>query len=115
MRGEPRSERADKEASSAVSPCARPRDTSCTFPLDAIGQRRSILRPPARTANAPGGRDGIVVDYIINKAGEGYVLVVDDRDLTPELITLEFESGDAMVAYFEDGKRKPMVLDSVEN
>ncbi|EJG0621785.1 hypothetical protein [Vibrio parahaemolyticus] len=60
-------------------------------------------------------RDGIVVDYIINKAGEGYVLVIDDRDLTPELITLEFESGDAMVAYFEDGKRKPMVLDSVEN
>jgi len=60
-------------------------------------------------------RDGIVVDYIINKAGDGYVLVIDDRDLTPELITLEFESGDAMVAYFEDGKRKPMVLDSVEN
>ncbi|HHC6562965.1 TPA: hypothetical protein ACN36J_004174 [Vibrio parahaemolyticus] len=60
-------------------------------------------------------RDGIVVDYIINKAGEGYVLVIDDRDLTPELITLEFESGDAMVSYFEDGKRKPMVLDSVEN
>ncbi|HGZ6705692.1 hypothetical protein V3P89_21050 [Vibrio parahaemolyticus] len=60
-------------------------------------------------------RDGIVVDYIINKAGEGYVLVIDDRDLTPELITLEFESGDAMVAYFEGGKRKPMVLDSVEN
>ncbi|HFQ5304548.1 TPA: hypothetical protein ACGVAU_004292 [Vibrio vulnificus] len=60
-------------------------------------------------------RDGIIVDYIINKAGDGYVLVIDDRDLTPELITLEFESGDAMVAYFEDGKRKPMVLDSVEN
>ncbi|HIF5940433.1 TPA: hypothetical protein ACX3FZ_004438 [Vibrio parahaemolyticus] len=60
-------------------------------------------------------RDGIVVDYIINKAGEGYVLVIDDRDLTPELITLEFESGDAMVAYFEGGNRKPMVLDSVEN
>lgn len=60
-------------------------------------------------------RDGIVVDYIINKAGEGYVLVIDDRDLTPELITLEFETGDAMVAYFEGGKRKPMVLDSVEN
>ncbi|NAW55418.1 hypothetical protein CAG67_15895 [Vibrio sp. V41_P2S12T139] len=59
--------------------------------------------------------DGIIVDYIINKAGDGYVLVIDDRDLTPELITLEFESGDAMVAYFEDGKRKPMVLDSVEN
>ncbi|KOH04507.1 hypothetical protein ACZ98_23270 (plasmid) [Vibrio parahaemolyticus] len=60
-------------------------------------------------------RDGIVVDYIINKAGEGYVLVIDDRDLTPELITLEFETGDAMVAYFEKGQRKPMVLDSVEN
>ena len=60
-------------------------------------------------------RDGIVVDYTINRAGDGYVLVIDDRDLTPELITLEFESGDAMVAYFEDGKRKPMVLDSVEN
>ena len=60
-------------------------------------------------------RDGIVVDYIINKAGNGYVLVIDDRDLTPELVTLEFESGDAIIAYFEKGQRKPMVLDSVEN
>lgn len=60
-------------------------------------------------------RDGIIVDYIINKAGEGYVLVIDDRDLTPELLTLEFESGDAMVAYFENGKRQPMIFDSVEN
>lgn len=60
-------------------------------------------------------REGIVVDYIINKAGNGYVLVIDDRDLTPELVTLEFESGDAIVAYFEKGQRKPMVLDSVEN
>ncbi|EKO3663336.1 hypothetical protein M3929_002643 [Vibrio metschnikovii] len=60
-------------------------------------------------------REGIVVDYIINKAGNGYVLVIDDRDLTPELVTLEFESGDAIIAYFEKGQRKPMVLDSVEN
>lgn len=60
-------------------------------------------------------RDGIVVDYIINKAGNGYVLVIDDRDLTPELVTLEFESGDAIIAYFEKSQRKPMVLDSVEN
>ncbi|EII3125354.1 hypothetical protein [Vibrio parahaemolyticus] len=60
-------------------------------------------------------RDGIVVDYIINKVGDAFVLVIDDRDLTPELITLEFDSGDAMVAYFEKGQRKPMVLDSVEN
>lgn len=59
-------------------------------------------------------RDGIVVDYIITKDGEGYVLVIDDRDLTPELITLEFDSGDEMVDYFEKGQRKPMVLDSVE-
>ncbi|MDW2094033.1 hypothetical protein R8O05_21105 [Vibrio sp. 1865] len=60
-------------------------------------------------------REGIVVDYIINKAGNGYVLVIDDRDLTPELVTLEFESSDAIIAYFEKGQRKPMVLDSVEN
>ncbi|MFI3276541.1 hypothetical protein [Vibrio sp.] len=60
-------------------------------------------------------RDGIVVDYIINKVGDTFVLVIDDRDLTPELITLGFDSGDAMVAYFEKGQRKPMVLDSVEN
>ncbi|UTZ35031.1 hypothetical protein HB762_28070 (plasmid) [Vibrio campbellii] len=60
-------------------------------------------------------REGIVVDYIINKVGNGYVLVIDDRDLTPELVTLEFESGDAIIAYFEKGQRKPMVLDSVEN
>ncbi|WP_347361797.1 hypothetical protein [Vibrio vulnificus] len=60
-------------------------------------------------------REGIVVDYIINKAGEGYVLVIDDRDLTPELVTLEFDSSDAMVEYFEKGQRQPMILDSVEN
>ncbi len=60
-------------------------------------------------------REGIMVDYIINKFGDAFVLVIDDRDLTPELITLEFDSGDAMVAYFEKGQRKPMVLDSVEN
>lgn len=60
-------------------------------------------------------RDGIVVDYIISKVGDAFVLVIDDRDLTPELITLEFDSGEAMVAYFEEGQRKPMVLDSVEN
>ncbi|MFW1108336.1 hypothetical protein ACEWA7_20055 [Vibrio parahaemolyticus] len=60
-------------------------------------------------------RDGVVVDYIIKKAGEGYTLVIDDRDLTPELVTLQFNSGDEMIAYFEAGKRKPMILDSVEN
>ncbi|CCO46715.1 conserved hypothetical protein [Vibrio nigripulchritudo SOn1] len=60
-------------------------------------------------------REGIVVDYIINKAGNGYVLVIDDRDLTPELVTLEFESADNMVQYFASGSRKPMVLDSVDD
>ncbi|MBT2909693.1 hypothetical protein CGT72_09920 [Vibrio cholerae] len=60
-------------------------------------------------------RSGMVVDYIINKVGTDYVLVIDDRDLTPELTTLEFDSIEAMVAYFERGERKPMVLDSVES
>ncbi|EOW9480295.1 hypothetical protein ACOCG1_003366 [Vibrio cholerae] len=60
-------------------------------------------------------RSGMVVDYIINKVGTDYVLVIDDRDLTPELTTLEFDSIEVMVAYFERGERKPMVLDSVES
>ncbi|EKF9218963.1 TPA: hypothetical protein ACMDRZ_003038 [Vibrio cholerae] len=60
-------------------------------------------------------RSGMVVDYIINKVGTDYVLVIDDRDLTPELTTLEFDSIEAMVTYFERGERKPMVLDSVES
>ncbi|MCG3462049.1 hypothetical protein L7G72_09330 [Xenorhabdus bovienii] len=53
--------------------------------------------------------------YIINKIGDRLVLVIDNRDLTPQLETLVFSSANEMVVYFATDQRKPIVLDAVES
>ena len=56
---------------------------------------------------------GILVDYTITKHSKGYDVVFDDRDLTLGLDSEQFSTAEEMISYFDDGNRKPMVLDSL--
>lgn len=59
--------------------------------------------------------DGVIVDYTITKHGSGYDVCFDDRDLTLGLDMQQFASAEELLEYFEQGKREPLILDSVDS
>ena len=58
---------------------------------------------------------GVVVDYTIMLDGNGYLVTFDDRDLTPGLETVSFNSKDELIGYFAEGQRKGLTLDAVND